>query len=414
MSWDELVHQVSHRRRFGIKPGLGRVRGALDALNTPQQAYRSIHIGGTNGKGTVASMVAAILQAHGLRVGLYTSPHLVDLRERFRIDGKALAVSEVQPTVERLVDGREVAFAELTFFEVTTVAAAELFCQQQVDVAIFEVGLGGRLDAVNALEPSIAAVTTIGRDHTEYLGDSIEEIAREKAGIFRAGRVAVVGEQEAAGARQTLLDVAKEKEAIVVDGSATEGPATSESSTYDFSPVVARHRHTAGLVTQHFLGDRFSTRAMDEGMSHWCWPGRFQCLDRRDRSGQWIIDAAHNGDGLRALQRALLGGDRTPRAVVWASMRDKELAGLRGFLQDLGVPVWGVIVDNERARSIVELQREVPEQLWRGAATTAEVTCEVERDISGDLLLFGSVYLLGEFFQAIGWGPEDLVTYRCD
>lgn len=408
MKWRELTENLYELRRFGIKPGLDRMHRALAGEGHPEEAYRVITVAGTNGKGTVASLIAAMLQGNGLRVGLYTSPHLIDLQERFRIDGRPVERESAQPVLRRLFG--EYARGEasegdgLTFFEFTTLSATVLFAEYKVDVGVFEVGLGGRLDAVNALEPAVAAVTTIGRDHTEYLGEEFAEIAGEKAGIFRAGVPAVVGVQEHEPARRALLESARTLGADVIECREADhgaGPAD----------VVARHQQTARRVVEALACESITKEGCRQGLRRWRWPGRYDELAMGTKQ-HILIDAAHNRAGLSALRARI--ADQRPEigAVIWASMKDKEPGNMKDFFEGLNIPVWGSLVANERARQARELEAFVPKSLWRGAASTSEVLEDVRQETEANVLVFGSVYLVGEVFEELGWTAESLVTYR--
>ena len=190
--------------QFGIKFGLDNIRAILEGLDHPERDFPSIHVAGTNGKGSVTAMVETGLRAAGYRTGRYTSPHLINLRERFAIDGRAIddetmiaAVGEVRAVVESLLRNR-VLEVQPTFFEVTTAVAFELFRRSQIGFAVVEVGLGGRLDATNVLSPAACAITSIAFDHQLYLGSTLREIALEKAGIIKPGVPVVVGALHAA------------------------------------------------------------------------------------------------------------------------------------------------------------------------------------------------------------------------
>jgi dihydrofolate synthase / folylpolyglutamate synthase len=211
--------------QFGIKLGLDNITRLLDALGHPERAFRSVHVAGTNGKGSVTAMVDAALRAAGHRSARYTSPHLIDLSERFvidgeRIDGAALsaAVGDLRDVVDQL-RGDGTLDVQPTFFEVTTAVAFELFRRARVEVAVCEVGLGGRLDATNVLQPEVTAITSIGLDHQQYLGTTLRDIALEKAGIVKAGVPVVVGRMGPA-ARAAIVECARMRGAEVVDASA--------------------------------------------------------------------------------------------------------------------------------------------------------------------------------------------------
>ncbi|MDL2345312.1 Mur ligase family protein, partial [Deinococcus sp. MIMF12] len=179
------------RQRFGVHPGLDRVRALLTRLGEPQRTFRSVLVGGTNGKGSTAASLAAMLTASGTRTGLFTSPHLTRFSERFVVDGQECGAQRVEAALHRVRPHAEAAGA--SFFEVVTALGSLLFAEAGVEVAVMEVGLGGRLDATNALDPDLSVITSVALDHTEILGTTLDAIAREKAGILRPGRPAVTG-----------------------------------------------------------------------------------------------------------------------------------------------------------------------------------------------------------------------------
>ena len=202
----ERLERLYARRTFGIKPGLDSIRALLRELGDPQESFRVLHVAGTDGKGSVSTMLASVLRAAGLRAGLYTSPHLVRLSERFRIDGAEIPddaffplLDEVEAAAARLVARGA---PEPTFFETTTALCALWFAREGVKLAVAEVGMGGRLDATNVFLPAVSVITRIGMDHMQYLGDTIEAIAREKAGIAKPGVPLVLGAMPDGGGRR--------------------------------------------------------------------------------------------------------------------------------------------------------------------------------------------------------------------
>lgn len=410
-SWEGLTKELYGLRRFGIKPGLERISRALQREGNRQDRFEAIHVAGTNGKGTVASALAALLQSAGHRVGLYTSPHLIDVTERFRIDGVPLAKEAVGPVLRRLLNeyggqsGAEQGVPKLTFFEITTLAAVILFAEADVDFAVFEVGLGGRLDAVNAIEPVVSVVTTIGRDHTEYLGDTVEEIAAEKAGIFRADVPAIAGVQEWEETEKILAECAERVGAKfeLIDGA-------SEDGRNGVADLKRRHWKTAVRAARILLGARLDDACQKQALANWRWPGRQERIGRRGE-GDWLFDAAHNPAGVRALSARLSGSPQKLSAICWGSMADKEARGIRKFLATMEVPVWGCVVAGDRARRSEQLRRHVPRDLWRGADSTGRVVRHLDAHVEGDILIFGSLYLLGECYEALGWTAQQLVTY---
>jgi dihydrofolate synthase/folylpolyglutamate synthase len=188
---DYLLNKLFSLRRFGIQPGLERIQYILDNINNPQRKYYTTHIAGTNGKGSVASVLASILKESGHRVGLYTSPHIFSFNERIKVNGEEIKDVELEPLVAKLLDIGEKVNA--TFFEITTAIAFEYFAQKGVDIAVIETGLGGRFDATNVVSPLFSVITKIDLDHTEHLGNTLEAITLEKAGIAKPKRPLVVG-----------------------------------------------------------------------------------------------------------------------------------------------------------------------------------------------------------------------------
>jgi dihydrofolate synthase/folylpolyglutamate synthase len=313
--------------------GLDRTRALLAELGNPEQQLRVVHIAGTNGKGSVCATLDAVLQQRGHRVARYTSPHLVDFRERFLIDGvpvdEAAVVQFIEqwtPTVERL---------GATFFEATTAMAFHLFAAAKPDVAIIEVGLGGRLDSTNVVDPLAAIVTSIGIDHTEFLGDSREAIAGEKAGIFKPGRPAVIGDRDpairqllvehAAAARAAPIVVAPTVDAVRVTAEGTAFLADGEPFV---TPLVGRHQadNTAvALAALEQLPEGLRVARGEAGplLAAVRLPGRFQ------RHGRYLFDVAHNRDGA-AVCAAGLRAVTPPRPVVavLSVLGDKDWRGI--------------------------------------------------------------------------------------
>jgi dihydrofolate synthase/folylpolyglutamate synthase len=289
-----------------IKFGLETTRVLLRALGDPHLMFPTVHIGGTNGKGSVSTLVAAALRERGLRVGLYTSPHLVSFRERIQVDGMPIseaAVSAWTGQLETLIRKRRA-----TFFEATTAIALADFAARGVDCAVVEVGLGGRLDSTNVLTPLVSAVTKIERDHMKYLGDSLSAIAREKAGIAKPGVPLVVGES-----RPELLQVIRAEAARRAGGRCDvrvvpadyrwAGPLGLQG------PFQRRNAGVAhGVLMALPAACRPDRAAIERGFAAARVPGRF------DRRGKWLFDVAHNPDGMRALAEAIRAAE-LPRPI---------------------------------------------------------------------------------------------------
>jgi dihydrofolate synthase/folylpolyglutamate synthase len=340
---------------LGIKLGLENIQRLAAALGDPQSRYPSVIIGGTNGKGSVAAMVSTALGAAGLRAGRYTSPHLVRLEERFAIDGRAVspdalagAAATVSDAIASLLASGTLA-APPTFFEATTALAFELFKRARVDLAVLEVGLGGRFDATNVVTPIAAAITSIDLDHTELLGPTLADIAREKAGIIKPDLPVVVGETKVEP-RAVLEAACVERRARFIgafegvrldvrmdDGRAVIGLATP-ADRYQNVRLALRGRHQAAnavvavrlLETLAASGVHVARDAIVHGLTAVVWPARLElltaaALGRPDR--QVLLDSAHNPAGARALAEYLAEWHPRGLPIVFGVMRDKDVGG---------------------------------------------------------------------------------------
>lgn len=330
------------RTSGGIRWGLERTEELLAGVGDPHRRFRSLHVGGTNGKGSVSALCESALRAAhpGLTVGLYTSPHLVSFAERIRIGGRAVdaallaeAEARLRPAIER---------TGATFFEATTALAFLCFAEAGVDVAVVEVGLGGRLDSTNVIDPLATAVTNVARDHVEYLGDSLEQIAWEKAGIFKPGVPALIGEAvpgplevlrrraAEAGAPLAVLDEVARVSEVEVSLEGTRFRLDSDRwGSHDVRiPLIGAHQARNAAFAAELLGLlpddlRLAWEAIESGFADVRWAGRMQVV--RQRGGTWIFDVAHNPAGVAALVDTLDGLDLPrPLVLLAAILSDKE------------------------------------------------------------------------------------------
>jgi len=340
--------------RFGIKFGLDNIRTIVHALGRPDRAFDSVHIAGTNGKGSVTAMVDAALRAAGHRVARFTSPHLLDLTERFVIDGRPVAesalvavISDVRDCIAGLLTAGALP-VQPTFFEVTTAAALELFRRAGVDIGVIEVGLGGRLDSTNVITPRVTAITSIAFDHEQYLGHTLGAIAAEKAGIIKPGVAMVVG-QVAEEARVVIADIARERGAPLVPAfegvsadrvRATPGQPTRihlRTPARDYGEVMISLRgdHQIGnavvavriLEQLHDLGIEVAAAAIVDGLARVSWPGRLEHRHLPD-GREMILDAAHNPAGAATLAAYLAETFAEKPPLVFAAMIDKDVRGM--------------------------------------------------------------------------------------
>jgi dihydrofolate synthase/folylpolyglutamate synthase len=346
---------------LGIKLGLENIRHLTAALGDPQSAYPTVIVGGTNGKGSVAAMTAAALTASGRRTALYTSPHLVRLEERFAIDGEPAppallsdAADAVRTASEELVS-RGTLPAPPTFFEATTATAFEIFRRARVDVAVLEVGLGGRFDATNVVTPLAAAITSIDLDHVDLLGSTLGEIAREKAGIIKPDVPVVVGERkpiprgviEAASAERGAPFIGAFDGADVhirMEAGRARIDLRTPHDVYNDVPLSLRGRHQVdnAVVSVRLLealngaGMPVPRDAVVKGLSSAVWPGRLELVDalRIGRPGRDILlDAAHNPAGARALAAYLAEWHPGGMPIVFGAMKDKDASAMIAALR---------------------------------------------------------------------------------
>ena len=389
--------------QFGIKFGLENITAIVERLGRPDRAYRTVHVAGTNGKGSVTAMVDAALRAAGHRSARYTSPHLVALNERFVVDGKPVANDALAAAigdVRAVVDGmrRDGALdVQPTFFEVTTAVAFELFRRAGADIAVVEVGLGGRLDATNVVAPAVTAIASIGFDHQKYLGDTLDAIAFEKAGIVKPGVPVVVGDI-AAGPLAVIEHIARERAAPLV--------RTSPSDVAGFS-IGLRGTHQLGnaAVAMRILrlldeqGIRVDAAAVAKGLAQPEWPGRLD--ERRLADGRRVLlDAAHNPAGAAALASYLRVDPPAP--LVFAAMRDKDVDGMfRELLQSVSALIV-TRASNPRSAD--------PESIAARARTIAPsmpITVELSLTdalaaawrLSSRIVVAGSIFLLADVLK---------------
>lgn len=421
MTYSAAIEYLYGLQKHGIKLGLETMRALLGRIGHPERRFRTLHIGGTNGKGSTAAMAAAILQASGLRVGLYTSPHLVEFRERIRVNGEMIPEESVADLTGQL---RGAAPDELppTFFEVTTAMALLHFAAARVHVAVLEVGLGGRFDATNVVEPMACAITTIALDHQEYLGRTQEAIAFEKAGIIKPSVPVVIGRmgREAGG---VISRLAQERQAplrrlgceFFVEGDSPER-FTYHGVTRTFEALkcglAGRHQlDNAGcaLALLEAAGEvaaPIDDTAVREGLQSVMWEGRLELIEDYPKV---LLDGAHNPAAAASLagylQEYLVRSPDSRIILVWGMMRDKDH---RGFIEPL-LPLVSEIVLTQaglaRSATVQELRGALPE--WRRPIGEARFPVEAlmtakTQARSGDLIcVTGSLMLLGDLKAAL-------------
>jgi dihydrofolate synthase / folylpolyglutamate synthase len=420
--------------KFGIKFGLANIHTIAAALGQPHTYFKSILVAGTNGKGSVTAMTDCALRASGLKVGRYTSPHLVRLEERFAVDGSLVDTSVLVELIEemrRLID-RLLADGSLesppTFFEVTTAVAFEFFRRARVDVAVLEVGLGGRLDSTNIVQPIAAAITSIDFDHEQYLGNTLAAIAAEKAGVIRRGIPVVVGPVPAE-ARDVLVSMCELTGAEFVEADAgVRIESTSEDGRTSIRLTTGKRDY--GLVTLGLRGDHqvpnalvavrlleelerqlpVSAAAITAGIRDVHWPGRLQMI-ALPGGRRVLLDAAHNPAGAWALARYLKREFPEPLPIVFGAMRDKDVPLMLKAL----LPAASAMVMTEpatpRAHGAEELAA-IARKLSPGAKIDVEPdpARALERAWAHCPVVCaaGSIFLVGNLLAGIGAHARDL------
>lgn len=379
-----------------IRPGLQRTRALLDALGRPERSFRSILIGGTNGKGSAAAACASILHAAGIRTGLYTSPHLVRVNERIRLaeaDVADAALDDVLSLLAAISPGGDLS---PTYFEALTVAAFELFRRARIEVGVVEVGLGGRLDATNVLSPEVSVVTTIGRDHLEVLGPALADVAREKAGIFRDDQPALTG------VTGELLEVLH-AEARRLGARLLPIPPSDRWDAV--SPLPGEHQRSnlALAVAAASAVARLDGETIERGIAATRWPGRLQRVARPGRR-DLLLDGAHNPDGAEALARHLDVAGLAGRVdLVFGGLADKDLAGVFAPLASRARRIVLVAPRSARACPPDELGRRLGRADLPGAASVAEALESLDTGGGdGPILVAGSLVLVGDALALLG------------
>jgi dihydrofolate synthase / folylpolyglutamate synthase len=389
--------------QLGMKFGLDNMARLVAAQGHPERTFRSIHVAGTNGKGSVTAMVDSALRAAGHLAARYTSPHLERLEERFAIAGLDVptvelrgAVAKVRAVVEHIE--RTVPGFSPTFFECTTAAAFELFRQRQVQIAVLEAGLGGRLDATNVVAPVVAAITSIDFDHQALLGDTLESIAFEKAGIIKPAIPVVIGDLQP-NAEAVIITIATERGAPVIRAAGASKrlpglrPALAGRHQLDNSDVAVAVLDTLSAAG---VGVDVPDASIRAGIEHVTWPGRLE----RITSGkiEILLDAAHNRAGARALAAHLTDTSWTDAALVFGAMRDKDVAGM---LAELAASVSAII-----CTTAASPRAETAEQIAGAAsAISGHPPVYIEPDparavkaaaaLSQRVVIAGSIFLIG-------------------
>ena len=408
MTYADAIQFLYGLQLFGAHFGLERMQKLAVLTGNPEKKLRFIHVAGTNGKGSTCAMLESIYRAAGLRVGLFTSPHLVSFRERIQINRQLIPqdeiirlVSEIQPLLKNFP-----ADNHPTMFEVVTVMALKHFTEQKCDLVIWETGLGGRLDATNIVTPLASVITNIAFDHTEWLGNTLAKIAAEKAGIIKPG-VPVVTAEEQPEPLAVIEKVAREKNA----------PLTKVNSEFRIQnselPLLGEHqKHNAALAltTVEILQKQIpvSEKQIEDGLKNVSWPGRLHLVE--SGAQKILLDGAHNVAGAETLRAALEKDFAGVRPVfIFGALADKKWPEICRILAPLAAKVFTVPVASSRTAAADELAESF-------RAASPKLAAVVKPDLIGALIacknepfvvITGSLYLIGEALELLGVLPSD-------
>ena len=414
-TYREACSYLDDLQMHKIKLGLDAMRRTLAELGSPETVCPAVHIAGTNGKGSVCSMLRTTATLAGYKTGMYTSPHLDSVRERFRIDDDYIGRDDFTRLMEKIRSS--LGDRRITYFECTTALAFLWFAENGCDLILLETGMGGRLDATNVVTPLLSVITSISLDHEQYLGDTIEQVAYEKAGIIKTGVPVIAGVDDPV-AQEVIERACAEREAPLqsrdVDFRMERGhgqPWTWKSATKTAQlPTLDPHQPNGWQVDNislvvaaaHCLdgvGVTIRDEVLDRGIAATRWPGRMELIDTGRR---YLLDGAHNRAGVDSLIRSLKNYQYENLVVVWASMGDKSYAAMLNDIANIADTLVLTRPDSERAAQTEELLDSL-ELTGAGVVTVCDTVeqaqIEAERAAGeNDLIVVaGSLYLIGEF-----------------
>jgi len=435
-----LGHELGKPRKFD----LAYMVTLAEALGNPQRRFPAVLIAGTNGKGSTSATLASICRAVGYKTGLYTSPHLVNINERIQIDGEPISDAEFTEIYDRVREAGQKLVAESklpiapSFFEMLTAMAFEYFASSRIDIAILEVGMGGRLDATNVADPCVSVITDVALDHQQYLGNTIAEIAVEKAGIIRQNGVLVTLPQHPE-ANDAIGRIAVERNARGVSATQYVPNVTPGAARFDNlrpsatqigqflrtryfmevmgeeilieTPLVGRHQFRnvalaiAAAEELNSCGFTITAANVADGVRDTYWPGRFQLIPGMPGTPDYILDVAHNPAGAWALRSALSENfEGRPLTVIFGAMRDKAVTEMAQILFPLAENVIATHADNPRAATpeqIQEMAKPFADVLIEPSVAAALNRARAITPKNGVIVVTGSIYIVGDAFARL-------------
>ena len=381
-SYEDTLEELFAIGRFGSKLGLENITLLLKKLGNPHEGMKFIHVAGTNGKGSVTAMIACILKEAGYKVGSYYSPHVYSFTERFLINGNPVSKEDVVRLYDKVMEQR----TDQTFFEIITAMALVYFKEQNVDFAVLETGLGGRLDATNVVTPLISVITTIGKEHTRYLGETEDSIAREKAGIIKKGVPVVTG--TSGKASQVIEEQCRIKGcSLAVISKPWPGKIGMRGDFQRFNAALA------AVTVEHIRSHlEFKDEYVEKGLEHAYLPGRFEFIQ-----DDIIFDCAHNPQGMEALGKEL---EKLGRKIVLVIglMRDKNCEGILNIIEPLCDTIILTKADDKKAADPADLQKLISNKNKAIIKNNVKEAFAHAQSIRKDELIVvtGSFYVIGE------------------
>jgi dihydrofolate synthase/folylpolyglutamate synthase len=427
LTYPETIEFLYGIRLFGQKLGLETMQYLLRLMGNPQESLRFIHIAGTNGKGSVAAMLHAVVSKAGYKAGLYTSPHLVSFCERFQINGRAIAeadvvrfVEQIKPLLEKV--GAHPEFRASTFFEVITAMALQYFHEQKIDVVVWETGLGGRLDATNVVTPLVSVITNIAFDHTQYLGETLAQIATEKCGIIKPGVPVVTAsvaeeplhviQRTAAERGCRLTTIGRDVRAVRLNEDEQCQRVELTGTRHQYGPLtiplLGAHQTVncaTAVAALEATGLAVTPAQVHDGLMQTAWPGRFQIVNHEPVV---VLDGAHNAaaaERLAATLREHFAGRNL--TLILGVLKDKNYDQMCQILAPLAARVLCVPVNSERTSEPDQLAR------WCKAANApakitvarnlVEAYAQTRQENAEVIVIAGSLFLVGEALDRLGF-----------